>query len=423
MVAVEFLGIMSRDDRYLVPVQPHDLAQPGLVAEPQFPVHLRPQLDEVQQRVGAGMIGIYLAVVEVGVAGVQQPALPGVHCDRAVAFAVAAERDEQDVSGQPVKSSYGIEAEPLIAFVAGIGGPAGAMRKLRGAVAVGGPGNRRLVLSPEHVDRGLRKIGKPAGVVPIEMRQHDVPHVVRCVTDVAKLVQGSLSQVEGRFGEGHPLLAEGVGWVQDVVGAQARLDQDQPVRIGLGQQAMADGTGGAQRAVRAVGRVDLPHGATIEVINAHGHGLSARIDWLICPASRRATESRTLASRRTLARRIAPWRAQMANSATGRQSCGATPQRSSATDRPSAHAPSTLSQRDRIASLSAAASSATVATGPALWDPDPPSLAAKRLASPEIAPAGSSAADTMAAICSPTRVPEMVIDSAASCSLPPGKWK
>src|SRR5262249_62375412 len=113
----------------------------------------------------------------------------------------------------------------------------------------------------------------------------------------------------------------------------------------------------------------------------------------------------------------------MASSETGRQSCGATPQRSSATDSPSAQVPYTLSQHDRIASLSAAASSATVATGQPSWNPDPLRLAAKGLASPENAAAGSSAADTMAAICSPARVPEIGIDSAASCSFPPGKWK
>src|SRR5262249_645788 len=90
LVAVEFPGIMSREHLYLVSVQPHDLAQPGLVAEPQLPVHLRPELGAVQHRWGAGIIGIYLAVVEVGIAGVEQPAVPRVHCDRAVAFAMAA---------------------------------------------------------------------------------------------------------------------------------------------------------------------------------------------------------------------------------------------------------------------------------------------------------------------------------------------
>ena len=51
LVALEFPGIVGGEYLHLSPVQPRDFAEPGLVSEPQWPVHLGSELDEVQQRV------------------------------------------------------------------------------------------------------------------------------------------------------------------------------------------------------------------------------------------------------------------------------------------------------------------------------------------------------------------------------------
>ena len=69
-------------------------------------------------------------MVEVGVSGVQQPAVVRLNGDTGVTFGVSVEWNEQDFGRQPLQITNGLEAKPIVAFF-GIGAPVGTVGPLR----------------------------------------------------------------------------------------------------------------------------------------------------------------------------------------------------------------------------------------------------------------------------------------------------
>lgn len=88
---------MRREDLDLRTVKPDEFPEPGMVAEPQRPVDLGAQLHQIEQRVRPGIGRIDLAVVELRVTRMQQPAGPRVHRHATVTPSVAAQRNQQDL--------------------------------------------------------------------------------------------------------------------------------------------------------------------------------------------------------------------------------------------------------------------------------------------------------------------------------------
>ena len=99
------------------------------------------------------------------------------------------------MSGGAVQGAHAVEAEPAFALAAGVGGPVVPRRPLLRAEALAvqprAPGFGVLPLAGEQVHPRARKVVEPAGMVEIEMRQHDVAHVGGAETKLFDLSHGS----------------------------------------------------------------------------------------------------------------------------------------------------------------------------------------------------------------------------------------
>jgi hypothetical protein len=80
-------------------VRADQVAQASLVGEPGLAVDLHHRLIGAQADGAARVVGVHLAAIEVGVAGVQQPAVRGANGDAGVAGGVAGEGDEEQLWG------------------------------------------------------------------------------------------------------------------------------------------------------------------------------------------------------------------------------------------------------------------------------------------------------------------------------------
>jgi hypothetical protein len=123
------------------------------------------------------------------------------------------------------------------------------------------------------MDGGVREVLKAAGMVEVEMGQDDVADVA--VVEAERLdlaVRGLLlaqPNVEHRSHRAGDPRRMTVG-VIDVAQAVTRVDQHQPVRIGLDQQAMADeAPGQPDTAPVEQGAAERAIGAAIEMMDAH----------------------------------------------------------------------------------------------------------------------------------------------------------
>ncbi len=115
-------------------------------------------------------------------------------------------------------------------------------------------------LVAEHVHPRVREVAEPAGVVEVEVRDHDVAHVGRLVAERLHLRDRRLGEVQPRADRLHERAAETLR-VGDVAGADPGVDEGQPVRP-LHQQAVRhqvvghDAEPGGGRAHR--GAVEVP---------------------------------------------------------------------------------------------------------------------------------------------------------------------
>ena len=170
------------------------LAQHTLVSEPLAAIHLHKGLIGSQSRRAVGTLHVHLAPVEVGVAGVQDPACAGVDRHPRMAPGVPGQLDHQDFGRKSLERPHGLEAEPGLP-ACGVGPPVANRVELRRAIAAPRdeappPSLRRLALARQHVDRGLREVLDTVGVVEVEMGEDDVAHVAGGEAPRLQLEQG-----------------------------------------------------------------------------------------------------------------------------------------------------------------------------------------------------------------------------------------
>ena len=130
------------------------------------------------------------------------------------------------------------------------------------------------------VDMHLRlgEIRHAAGMVAVEMRQQQVPHVARRITERLDLPNCRLGRVEPRRGLPDPFAPEPLR-LGDVVEPDAGIDERKAVD-GLDQQAVAHHPRPLEEAAGAVHQTppDRAHGAGVEVMDAHDEPLFLKPD-------------------------------------------------------------------------------------------------------------------------------------------------
>jgi hypothetical protein len=109
----------------------------------------------------------------------------------------------------------------------------------------------------------LREVGDAADVIEVEVRNHDVPHVIPAEAEGFHLCDGSLLEIKDRPTE-EPYRPQPGPGARAVVGAEAGVDEDEAV-VGLDQQHVADQRCGRQT-----------HRAAVEVVHLHDRPPSAR---------------------------------------------------------------------------------------------------------------------------------------------------
>ena len=125
---------MRGEDGHLVAVLLTKLAQAAVIVQPGALDRLHAALEPLQRRRAVRCDGVDLAVEEVRVAGIEQPAAAGVDGDPGVPARVPGERHQQDLGRQAVELPHGLETEPRLAGVR-IGRPLWTMSELDRAVA------------------------------------------------------------------------------------------------------------------------------------------------------------------------------------------------------------------------------------------------------------------------------------------------
>src|SRR5215472_11990166 len=155
--------IVSAEHRDFAAVVARELAQPGLGAQAQVMMDFRAGLHDIERGVRLWG-GAEFAVVVVGVAAMQQPAVAGPHRDTGVARGMPAERDQPDVWRQALRLDGG-EPEPVLAWLGGVCNPLRAVSPVRRAVAEARRlGGRGVQFRSKDVDLGVWEVGKAAAM-------------------------------------------------------------------------------------------------------------------------------------------------------------------------------------------------------------------------------------------------------------------
>ncbi len=118
------------------------------------------------------------------------------------------------------------------------------------------------------VHAGVREVGQAAGVVEVQVGEHDVAYVGRVVAEPGHLLERGLVLGQRGSGPAEEVRAQGVLGICDVHLADAGLDQDQAV-VELQQQAVADRGQRLEYPGFGVVRLYRPHGAAVQVVGAH----------------------------------------------------------------------------------------------------------------------------------------------------------
>ena len=129
---------------------------------------------------------------------------------------------------------------------------------------------RRVHFPLQHVNLRLGKILQAASVIEIQVRQKNMPDVLRGETQLAYLLHCGEAALELDVVERHEEEAQALAWLQHVAAAKAGIDQHQAVLLGLDQQTMAHQTGGQSR-TEAIEQTSShrTHAAAVEVMNTH----------------------------------------------------------------------------------------------------------------------------------------------------------
>ena len=203
-----------------------------------------------------------VALVEVRVAGVQDPAVGTADRHARVAAGVPDQGHQQDVVGQ---HRDGLEALPGLALDV-VGLPPRDVGPVRGEVAEPLAEHRvhgRVVLGPPDVHRRVREVGQAAGVVRVEVGQHDVGDVAGREPQRRHLRRRRLGRVEDRADQEHERPAQPGGALLDVGDPDAGVHEREPVGP-LDEQAVGDqvaGHHGGQLTTQG------PHRPAVEVVH------------------------------------------------------------------------------------------------------------------------------------------------------------
>ena len=199
----------------------------------------------------------HLVAVEIGVAGVQQPAPVVLDGDAGMARGVAGQGDHQNFRRQAGQVAHAGEAVPSLAPGL-VEMPIADALPLRRTVAA--PTDEavalalRIPLPLQHMDLGLGKVVQAAGVVEIQMGQHDMADIARTKTQAAELRQGAEFGIvldaihQPEEGTQAPAALPQIGF------AKAGIHQHQAVPVGFHQQAVTGEVGGESAAEAVVQR-------------------------------------------------------------------------------------------------------------------------------------------------------------------------
>jgi hypothetical protein len=184
--------------------------------------------------------------MKIGVAPVYEPAASRVDGDRRVPARVAVHWQREDLRRQSVKLSHGGHSFPGLAElvvrlprwpVREVWRPVARLRRERRAC------ERSVLLLRVHMDLRGGEVRQPTRVVEVEVRRHEVAHVLppeaECL-DLRKRRHVRFRRIDRhRWTEERAQPAR----VTHVVDADARVDEDEPMRVGLDQQAVRDQLG------------------------------------------------------------------------------------------------------------------------------------------------------------------------------------
>lgn len=169
--------------------------------------------------------------MEVRVSGVEQPAFTGLDRNPSMSFRVASQWDHQDFRWQAIELAHGIEPEPRLATV-GIGAPVTYGVPLSRPIALFGDETpalpkRRFVFDGQNMHAGLRKVLDPAGVVEVEMRQHDVADIARCEAERFDLAYRRITLAKANVQDGGPQPRQAGVRMTNIMQTISGVDQDE----------------------------------------------------------------------------------------------------------------------------------------------------------------------------------------------------
>jgi hypothetical protein len=115
----------------------------------------------------------------------------------------------------------------------------------------------------------LGEIRNSAGMIPVEMREQEMSHVIRRETQRLHLLERRLGRVEPRRGLPDPAAAEAVR-LRDIVEPKAGVDKSETV-VGLDQQTVANHPRPLPDTARTIHETppDRAHRAGVEMMDAH----------------------------------------------------------------------------------------------------------------------------------------------------------
>ena len=179
--AANSLGSCAQNSVTSPPCALLQFAQALLVPEPDLAIDLHQLLVGAQHRRAMVAARVHFAVVEIGVAGMQLPAVRAVYRDPGMADRVPGERHHQDFRRQSGQIAHAFEPEPALARGA-IAAPFDGIVPLSRPVAVAierrQAQGRGAQFGIHHMHGRVREILDAAGMVEIEMGQDDVAHIV-----------------------------------------------------------------------------------------------------------------------------------------------------------------------------------------------------------------------------------------------------
>ena len=266
---------MRAENRDLVAVVSLELPEALLIAETKVAIGIHQALVEAEPGRAAAAIGVKLAPVEIGIAGIEDPSRSGVDGNARVAKCVARKRDHQDFRWKAVERVHRVESEPLLASgytvslpvtnAVPLGRAVPALRDEATAHSLGG-----LALHVHHMHACMGEILEAARMIEIEVREDDVADVAWGISERFDLVQRSLAHPEADVQHAAEQKAQPWMRVLNVLGAIAGIHQNEPL-IGLNQLCSAwdhsENTFAEPVEQRAA---DGAIGAAAKIMDAHG---------------------------------------------------------------------------------------------------------------------------------------------------------